>query len=305
MENIQAWALALLVYPGLLFAVLLALLTEWLYPPIRQLIARTPRAQSRQRPIIYPLSNFLKLAGRRGSAGWPGSAEMPVPGKSVIESVLGVACALAPLMVLITLPLPLSPLLAVGQSGDLFLVMVLISIQPLAGALLDVRAGGTAALRGAQHMGRLLTGLLPALLSVAALVEVTGAGSIRIAALSAAPETGAQLLVRFLSGGVLLLALPWWRHSADGTANRGGAGAYAGQFLQRVALAAFWSLLILPAPGDPVWGLVLYTLGTLAAAIAMRFISERLLPARRERDRANFVWTTAVPVAVVALLVSV
>src|SRR5688572_22060725 len=211
-----AWALALLVYPGLLFGVLLALLAEWLYPLMRQIMVRAPRAPSRQRPLIYPLSNFLKLAGRRDNAGWPTSVETPISGRSAADRVLGVACAVAPLIALAVLPMPMNPLLGVGQTGDLLLTVALLSIQPLAGAVLGVRAGGRAALRGAQDLGRLLTGLLPALIAIAALVEVTGAGSIDIAMLSAAPETGAQTLVRVLSGAVLLLALPWWRHSGDG-----------------------------------------------------------------------------------------
>lgn len=303
-ENIQAWALALLVYPGVLFGVLLALLSEWLYPLIRQLMVRGPRAQSRQRPIIYPLSTFLKLAGRRYNAGWPTSTESPMPDRSTVESVLGIACAVAPLLALVVVPLPANPLLAIGQAGDILLAVSLLSIQPLASALLGLRAGGQASLRGAQDLGRLLTGLLPALIAVAALVEVSGAGSLRITALSSAPETGAQTLVRILSGAVLLLALPWWLHSDDRTSNRGGAGSYAGRLLQAVALGAFWALLVVPTPGDQGWALALYTVGTLVATIAMRLISERLLPVRLERDRANLVWSTALPVATIALLVS-
>lgn len=307
-ENIQAWTLALLVYPGVLFGVLLALLSVWLYPLVRQITVRGPRAQSRQRSLIYPLSTFLKLARRRNDAApaslMPPSTESSMPDRSTVESMLGLACAVAPLLALMMLPLPASPLLAVGQSGDLFLVVALLAIQPLASALLGLRVGGRASLRGAQDLGRLLTGLLPALIAIAALVEVSGAGSLRMTALSAAPETGAQTLVRVLSGAVLLLALPWWLHSDDESSNRGGAGSYAGRVLQAVALGAFWSLLVLPAPGDLAGAFALYTVGTLVASIVMRLISERLLPVRRERDRANLVWSTALPVAAIALLVS-
>ena len=308
-ENIQAWSLALLVYPGILFGVLLALIAEWVYPLVRQLTVHGPRTQSRPRPIIYPLSTFLKLAGRRHNAApaslMPASTESPMPDdRSMVENMLGIACAVAPLLALVMLPLPANPLLAAGQAGDLLLVVILLAVQPLAAALLGLRAGGQASLRGAQDLGRLLTGLLPAFIAVAALVEVSGTGSLLITALSAAPETGAQALVRILSGAVLLLALPWWLHSDDRTSNQGGAGSHAGRLLQAVALGAFWSLLILPTPGDQIWAFVLYTVGTLATSIAMRLISERLLPVRRERDRANLMWSTALPVATIALLVS-
>ena len=307
-ENIQAWALALLIYPGVLFAALLALLAEWFYSLIRQFMVRGTRTQSRQRPIFYPLSTFLRLAGRRHNAApaslMPTSTESPMSDKSTVEGVLGMACTVAPLLALVVLPLPASPLFATGQAGDILLIVALLAVQPLASALLGLRAGGQASLRGAQDLGRLLTGLLPALIAIAALVEVSGAGSLRITALSSAPETGAQTLVRILSGAVLLVALPWWLHSDDGTSNRGGAGSYAGRLLQAVALGAFWALLVLPAPGDQVSALALYTIGALLAAITMRFISERLLPIRRERDKANLVWSTALPVAAIALLVS-
>ena len=307
-ENIQAWALALLVYPGVLFGVLLALLSEWLYPLIRQLTVRGPRARPRQRPIINPLSTFLRLTSRRHNAApsslMPTSTESLVPDQSLVESVLGIACAVAPLLALVMLPLPANPLLVVEQAGDLLLVVGLLAVQPLASALLNLRAGGQTSLRGAQDLGRLLTGLLPALIAIAALVEVSGAASLRITALSAAPETGAQTLVRVLSGTVLLLALPWWLHSDDRTSSRGGAGSYAGRLLQAVALGAFWALLVLPTPGDQVWAFVLYTLGMVVASIAMRLISDRLLPVRRERERANLVWSTALPVATTALLIA-
>ncbi|MEO6458078.1 MAG: hypothetical protein ABIO92_07360, partial [Chloroflexia bacterium] len=259
-----------------------------------------PRTQSRQRPIIYPLSTFLKLAGRRHNAA-PAAL---MPDRSTVESVLGIACAVAPLLALVMLPLPANPLLAIGQAGDLLVIVSLLSIQPLTSALLGLRGGGQASLRGAQDLGRLLTGLLPALIAVAARVEVWGAGSLRMTALSAAPETGAQTLVRILSGAVLLLALPWWLHSDNRTSSLGGAGSYAGRRLQAVALGAFWALLVLPTPGDQAWALALYTVGTLVASLAMRLIPERMLPIRRERDRANLVWSTALPVATIALLVS-
>ncbi len=318
MENIQAWALALIVYPGVLFGVLLALLIEWTYQLFSQFWARAGRMQSRLRPLFYPLLNLLKLAGRRYNAvptlhernelaeakKLPASTQAPMPNRSGVDSLISAACAVAPLLALVVLPLPASPLLATGQSADLLLAVPLLLLQPLGAALLGLRAGGLASLRGARDLGRLLTGLLPALIAVAALIEVAGTSSLRLAALTSAPETGAQTLVRFLSGAVLLLALPCWRHSDDGVANRGGAGLYAGQLIQAVALAAFWSLLVLPAPGDQVWALVLYVVSILIASIAMRLISERLLPVRRERDRANLVWATALPVAVVALLVS-
>ena len=307
-ENIQAWALAIFLFPGLFFAVLLALLTEWIFPVAGQIWVRGSRAQSKLRPLFYPLYNFLKLAGKRHSAApallTPSSAQVALPSGSTVDSILSAAGAVAPLLALIMLPLPASPLMATGQAADIVLIVLLLLVQPLSGAFLGLRSGGLISLHGVQDLGRLLTGLLPALIAIAALIEVSGTSSLRLAALTLAPETGAQTLVRLISGAVLLFALPWWRSSGDRAANQAQAGQYAGRLLQSIALAAFWALLVLPMPGDQVWAVALYVLSTFIVAVAMRLISERLLPVRRERDRANLVWATALPVAVVSLLVS-
>ena len=227
-----------------------------------------------------------------------------MPSGSTVDSILSAAGAVAPLLALVMLPLPASPLLATGQAADIVLIVLLLLLQPLSGAFLGLRSGGLISLHGVQDLGRLLTGLLPALIAIAALIEVTGTSSLRLAALAPAPETGAQTLVRLLSGTVLLFALPWWRSSGETAANQAQAGQYSARLLQSIALAAFWALLVLPMPGDQVWAVALYVLSIFIVAIAMRLISERLLPVRRERDRADLVWATALPVAVLSLLVS-
>ena len=139
------------------------------------------------------------------------------------------------------------------------------------------------------------------LISAAALAEAAGKPSLNIAALSAAPETPAQTIVRLLAGVALIVALPWWL----GAQGEESAATYAGSLLQRAALAAFWSVLVLPAPGDTVWAIIVQVGGTLLACTGMRALSERWLPASREQDAARLVWATALPVALVALLVVV
>jgi len=161
-------------------------------------------------------------------------------------------------------------------------------------------------MRGGRDIGRVLTGLLPILASVAALVEVPGSGSLRLVGLTAAPETAVQTLVRLLAGAALLVALPWWLdwRGAHAEAHE-SAATFAGTFLQRAALAAFWAIAITPAPGDLAWAIAVTVGISLVAYVAMRLISERWAAGMREQEAARLVWATSLPVAVLALILSV
>jgi hypothetical protein len=183
--------------------------------------------------------------------------------------------------------------------------LLLLAVQPIARAVLRLQSGELRSLRGAQDVGKLLTGLVPMLVAVAALVEVSGNRSLQLASLTAAPETAAQTLVRFVAGAGLLLALPWWHDwNGNSTMARESAGIYAGRLMQTAALAGFWSIIVLPAPGHLVWAIVAYFIGMLFAYAAMRSY-ERFSPARREKDAASVAWVTALPAAAVALIVAV
>jgi hypothetical protein len=305
-ETIQAWLLAVLLYPGLLFGVLVALAGEWLYGTLRSLFApRMYRSQARPAHLLQPARDFLKLAGRRRSAPLLPSGSPPASAP-LFEGIASVACALALVLALALLPLPGSPLAGDGfQASDLFVVLALLAVQPVLRALIRLRSGGLEQLRGAQDIGRLLTGLVPALLAVAALVEVSGSQSLRLTYLTAAPETPQQTVVRLLAGAALLVALPWWldgRHSP--LSAHDSAGAHAGRLLQTVALAAFWVVLALPLPGQLAWAGVVVIGGSLLAYAALRIISERWALARREKDAANLVWASALPVAALAFVVA-
>jgi hypothetical protein len=184
-------------------------------------------------------------------------------------------------------------------------VLGLLAVQPVVKALMRLRTGGLVSLQGAQDLGRLLTGLLPVMLTVAALVEVSRTTTLDLAALLPAPESGSQAVVRLISGGVLLFALPWWLdRRSPYILDRHTAGAYAGAHLQNSALALFWALLVLPAPGDRFWAVLLYAVGALFAYVLFRYLSEYFVPARREKDAANFTWSTALPLSMLALAVA-
>jgi hypothetical protein len=305
-ETIQVWLLAVLLYPGLLFGVLIALAGEWLYGALRSLFApRLYRAQARPAHLLQPARDFFKLAGRRTPAPLLPSGSPPASTPQ-FDGIASFMCALAPVLALALLPLPGSPLAGDNfQAGDLFVVAALLAIQPVLRALMRLRSGGLEQLRGAQDLGRLFTGLVPALLAVAALVEVSGSQSLRLSYLTAAPETPQQTAVRLLAGAALLVALPWW---LDGRQSPGraydSAGAHAGRLLQTVALATFWVALALPMPGQAAWAGVVTISGSLLAYAALRIIGERWALARREKDAANLVWASVLPVAALAFAVA-
>ncbi len=71
-QTILTWASALLLYPGLLFALTLALIAEWLFGLLLPLTtSRTYRAGATRHSLLQPLYTFLKLSGRRGPHAGP------------------------------------------------------------------------------------------------------------------------------------------------------------------------------------------------------------------------------------------
>ncbi|MDQ5824475.1 MAG: hypothetical protein M3441_09755 [Chloroflexota bacterium] len=295
LTTLQQWSLALLLYPGLLFGLLFALFGEWLVSVIRPFLRRQRiRLAAPRYSFLQPAYDILKLAGRD-------SGTTPASGST---SALGLLAMLGPLLALVLMPLPGNPLTGGSQvlTTDIVTVLALICVQPLASAAARLRQGGLAALKGAQELGRLLTGLLPALLVVAALVEVLGNRSLRLSELGAAPESAAQTLVRLLAGGVLLISLPWWRGREAGLQEE-SAGFYAGGLLQQVAMSVLWALLVLPVPGAFPWAVLVLLGGAMFAYIAMRLVPERLWLGRSERGAAGMVWSAAVPLSVLALAI--
>jgi hypothetical protein len=314
--NLGTWALALLLYPGVGFVLAVALLGEWVVGIVRP--ALSPRLY-RRRPRLYgalePLYSFVRLLGRKEAVRWQGPDEGEAQSVHPVESVLSVTGAIAPVLALCLLPLGGNPLVRdLGIVGDLFTILALLAVQPLTWVVLRAREASLGALAGGQAVGRLLTGLVPVLVLVVALLEVSGNDTLSTSGLLAAPETLQQTFVRLLAAPALLVALPWWvGKGRDGRAPEWSAGALAGWYAQTVALAALWVIMVLPTVGDPstgsgqalAWSVILPVVGTLAAYAAIRLVSERWMPARRESEAANLVWVTMLPVAVLALVLAV
>ncbi|MGA7731407.1 MAG: hypothetical protein WCD37_09060, partial [Chloroflexia bacterium] len=201
LTNLSVWTLALLVYPGFLFALALALLGPWLGGVVRPLF--TPRLY-RGRPLMSgfldPLLTFLKLLARKDAVRWQAPGSTSNAGTSLhapAESALMLVGAIAPLLSMALMPLPGNPVTeALGVRGDLFLVLALLAAYPLASAAALSRGGGFSTLAGAQTVGALLTGFIPTLLLVTALVQVAGATNLNMDGLLAAPQTPQQTFVR-------------------------------------------------------------------------------------------------------------
>ena len=312
LTNLTAWAIALLVYPGLLFAIALALAGEWLGGVLRPLFSsRLYRARPRLGGFLDPFMVLFKLLGRKEAVRWQGPGAETQGGAFApphpAESALLLMGAIAPLLALTLMPVTGNPVTEVlGVSGDLFVVLALLAVYPLTWAAAQGRGGGLSALIGAQSVGALLTGLIPTLLLLMALTQVAGATNLNMDSLLAAPQTPQQTFVRLLAGVALLVALPWWlgKRPSDRAGDGPGAAAYAGRLFQGVALAVLWSVLVLPAVGDRAWALVMLALGVVLALVAMRLLGERWWPTRRTADAANLVWAVTLPVAGVALVLS-
>ncbi len=300
LQTLGAWATSLLLYPGLLLGLALAAAGEYAWEALRPLLVpRLQRLQARPHGLLQPFYTLRKLARRQSAFSWQPS-EQGAQDHSPSD-LLALASTIAPVLALALIPLPGSPFARIASAGNLLSVLVLLAVQPLISAYLRLRGGSAQSLPGEQALGRLLTGLVPALAAVAALIEVSGMRSLQIATLSAAPETAAQFLVRLLAGAALLASLPWW----VGKPSHESAVNYTGRLLQGAALALLWSVLVLPAAGDLGWAIFVSLGGALLAYIALRAISERWVPARRAKDAASLVWATALPVAGVALLLAV
>ncbi|MEO5951035.1 MAG: hypothetical protein ABIQ44_01030 [Chloroflexia bacterium] len=313
LTNITSWAIAILAYPGFLFAIALALTGEWIASALRPIFTpRLYRNRVRKSGFFDPLLTLFKLLSRKDAVHWqsPLATNDPTGTASThpAENALSVIGAIAPILALALMPISGNPVTQeLGLHTDLVLLLALLATYPIASAAAQARSGGLSLLEGAQTLGALLTGLLPALVVVTALVQVARATTLNMDSLLAAPETPQQTFVRLLCAAALLIALPWWlgRRPAQRQTELTSAGAQAGKLFQTAALAVFWSVLVLPATGDLTWSILIMTLGSLFAATSMRVIGERWWPTRRTAEAANLVWATTLPLALVALLLSI
>ncbi|HST05952.1 MAG TPA: hypothetical protein VLQ48_14630 [Chloroflexia bacterium] len=314
LSNLSAWAFSLLVYPGLLFAVLLALVGRWLAGLIIPLfMSKLYRQRTRIDSFFGPLLIVSKLLGRKTATRWQPNSAIGAPptdpSSNLAENMLVLVGAIASLIALALMPMTGNPVTEqLGTDSNLFLILVLLAVYPLVSVAVQARTGGLSGMSAMQSVGALLTGLLPTLLIVVALMQVASSHTLSMTNLLAAPDTPQQTFVRVLAGVGLLVALPWWlggaslRNTDHLSTGSVGAGLLAGRLVQTTALSALWSLLVLPMPGDTAWSYVVPIAGTLFACVASRLLADLWVPTRRLSDAANLAWATTLPVAVLAFL---
>jgi formate hydrogenlyase subunit 4 len=159
----------------------------------------TARIQSRQGPpLAQPYFDLLKLLGKEdlevGESPWVQRAAAAL----ALTAVLGVACLL-----------PLGAPIPLADTGDLLLLVFLLTLCSVSTLIAGLAAGSTYSLIGASREITLLVALEP-LLAVALLV-----GSVRTGSLGLAPVLHASVFAGsgfpwsgLLLLGIMLLALP-------------------------------------------------------------------------------------------------
>ncbi len=313
MNSALEFALAALVYPGAVAALLAAWALGWARDAAREVSRgnRTPRLLG-------------AVAAIRGMF----SRETLVPaGVNPVALSLGVTLAVAaPLAALVALPLPGNPLTqAVGLRGDLIAEAGLLLGLPLARLLLGWATPSPYTRLAADRGARLLAGAAaPLILGLTAMAQVRGTLTLwdATASVGQAPFTTLALL---LAGVAFLIALP---ALAVGSTVRLGAGSsetlagettelsghdlaflLIGEALQLVACAALFVMVFvapLVANIQPVTRGVIEVVAAVAVAAGLGYWEGRHGRPPVEADRPPLSWWAGMQMltALVALVLA-
>jgi formate hydrogenlyase subunit 4 len=287
----------LLVFPGLVYAVLAAFLMEWLY---RKVVAR---AQRRIGPPFYqPFFDLVKLLSKK-------PVDRPVLQGAIMTALplLAVAASLGSISLL--------PVLQDrgGFPGDLVLLVSLIELVPLcfvlAGFVSRSLFGGIGAAREAVLT---LSYNVPFLMALFALV--IGAGGFSLASVASVPS----LAIRIPALLALLMTLPVKLHLNPFSAADAEQEIYAGALteydgprlalwklahvLEWVALTGLWTVLAFPlaSMAAPV-GVVAFIVVSFALVVLLAIVSAATARLKTAQI-ARFYWMWGLGVAVIALV---
>ncbi|HEX9036817.1 MAG TPA: NADH-quinone oxidoreductase subunit H [Ktedonobacterales bacterium] len=306
MSGALEFALAALVYPGAVVALLGAWALGWARDAAREMArgARPPRL-------------FTTVAAIRGMF----SRETLVPaGVNPLALSLGVTLALAaPFAALVALPLPGNPLTqAVGLRGDLIAEAGLLLGLPLGRLLIGWATPSPYTRLAADRNARLFAGAVaPLILGLTAVAQIRGTLTIWDAS-ARAGESGFTTLTLVVAGAAFLIALP---ALAAGSPMRLGAGSsealageatelsgqdlalfLIGEALQLVACAAFFTLVFvapLVAGFQPAWARwVIEIVAALVVAAGLGYWEGRHGRPAVAADRPPLSWWAGVPVLV-------
>lgn len=297
MNAFLAYALAFLVWPGLLIAAPLAWFELWL---MRKALARL---QGRRGPPFFqPFFDWVKLMGKRAviPEGVPRAVFVALP----VIALASIAAAL------VVMPMPGNP--APRLPGDVVLLLYLLEVP----VLCEVVAGyvGRSVYGEVGAMREALMSLaynLPFLASVIAMAE--WAGSFDLHTLMAAPFG----LVHVVAGAAFLLALPAKLKSnpfsipnAEHEIVAGGLIEYSGPLLglfelahalEVVVLTELFTILFVPMPASPIAALAVWIAVGLVVLMGLTLLAATTARLRlAQAFRFYWVWGGAMSVAALA-----
>jgi NADH-quinone oxidoreductase subunit H len=290
--------IGLLIFPGLLYAVPMAWLMEWIYRKL------TASLQRRIGPPFYqPFFDFVKLLAKTPVARPPlqGLVMTALP-------LLAIGATLGAIALLPVLP-------DGGFAGDLILLVALVEIAPLCAVLAGFATrslfGGIGATREAVLV---LAYNLPFLTALFALSVATG--SFSLAGLVSAPLWAVRvpaLIALAMTIPVKLHINPFSAASAEQEIYTGATTEYDGprlalwelaHALEWVVLTGLWASLAFPAAALAwplrIVGFVLITLALVVVLTTASAATARL----RVVQTSRFYWLWGFGVAIIALAIA-
>jgi formate hydrogenlyase subunit 4 len=296
--------LAILVYPGLLVALLVAWALNW--------VRTSVFAAARGRPVSAPLA----FVGAVRTA-FDKEAIIPAGVSATAISVASLSAVVAPLLALIFLPLPGNPLInAVGLQGDIIAASAFLLALPLARLFVGWVAPSPLTRLATDRSARLLAGAaLPMALAVTAAAQTFISLRLDTVTTPASAPT-IILLTRALAAAAFACALPVLARATTLTqvdqqaplpsselgevSGRNLAAFRVGEALQLVAVAAvFVTVFIVPLAGGVTNTTVRYLIwavAILAVAVAVALWDALRNQAVERAERPPITWWLGVPV---------
>ncbi len=197
MNGILAVVIGVLIYPGLLVALVAALILSW------------GRASARAGVMGAPLPSPLRdVAEVRGAIDRDGI--MPESAYGLVLSLASTLAMVLPLIALVLLPVPGNPLVAsIGLRGDLVAEGGLLLGLPLLRMFIGWAVPSPYTRLAADRSARLLAGALaPIVLALVAVGEQFATVQLNFNSASKTPLTNIDLITRVLAALAFVFALP-------------------------------------------------------------------------------------------------
>ena len=220
LNGVLAFALAVLVYPGLIVAVIAAWVLSW----ARQWVRAVAAHQSTPTPLRELTE--LRAALDRDTVTPDGVVPLAVAGASAVAAIF-------PLLALLLLPLPGNPLVAsLGLTGDIVVEGGLLLGVPIARILLGWIVPSPYTRLAADRSARLLAGVaVVMILALAANAEQLSSLTLTLAHSTAALPTFA-LITRLLAALAFVSTLPALAHTSSLRSARPGGELMAGELTE-------------------------------------------------------------------------